>query len=164
MIEANPFTYDARNPQTTIPATAARAVAGRPKLAAARAYSLTAADAEAAAADRQVREEPEYYIPDLLFNEDYEPDPKLVEAGDAHSEDLRVAMASLDDAGNLTEVLMASVEQEGDSRAMQAEAVLKTVREKLRDAHIRIYRQDARHRNLFFAYFELKERAEAGGE
>ena len=129
------------------------------------AAGLTAFDDRAArAADRQVREEPEYYIPDLLFNEDYEPDPKLVEAGDAHSEDLRVAMASLDDAGNLTEVLMASVEQEGDSRAMQAEAVLKTVREKLRDAHIRIYRQDARHRNLFLAYFELKERAEAGGE
>jgi hypothetical protein len=67
-------------------------------------------------------------------------DPKLIEAADAHAKDLREAMALLDDAENLVAVLMASVEHEGDSRAMQAEAVLKIVRKKLRKAHVRIDR------------------------
>jgi hypothetical protein len=56
---------------------------------------------------------------------------------------------------------MASVEHEGDSRAVQAEAVLKIVKSKLKGAHTRIDRQDARYRNLFLAYFEFKAR---GGE
>jgi hypothetical protein len=73
-------------------------------------------------------------------------------------------MALLDDAENLVAVLMASVEHEGDSRAMQAEAVLKIVRKKLKKAHARIDRQDTRHQKLFVAYFELKGRAEEGGE
>jgi rubrerythrin len=73
-------------------------------------------------------------------------------------------MALLDDAENLLTVLLASMEQESDSRAMQAEAVLKIVRKKLRKAHTRIDRQDARHRNLFLAYFELKARSEKGEE
>jgi hypothetical protein len=73
-------------------------------------------------------------------------------------------MALLDDAENLVAVLMASMEHEGDSRAMQAEAVLKIVRKKLRKAHVRIDRQDARHQELLAAYFELKGRAEEGGE
>jgi hypothetical protein len=38
------------------------------------------------------------------------------------------------------------------------------VRKKLRKAHTRIDRQDARHRNLFLAYFELKARSEKGEE
>jgi hypothetical protein len=73
VIIANPVTYDARNPQTSIPAMAARAVAGRSKVADARAYSLPAADRPAAPAGWQVREEPDYYIPDLLSDKDYEP-------------------------------------------------------------------------------------------
>jgi hypothetical protein len=164
MIDANPVTYDACNPQTTIPAPAARAVAGRPKLAAVRAYSLPAADRPAAAAGWQVREEPEYYIPDVRSDKDYEPDPELIEAADAHTEGQREAMALLDEAENLVAVLLASMGDEGDSRAMQAEAVLKVVKKKLKKAHVRIDRQDSRHRNLFVAYFELKGRAEEGGE
>jgi hypothetical protein len=66
-------------------------------------------------------------------------------------------MASLDDAENLVAVLMASVEYETDSRAMQVETVLKIVREKLREAHGRIDRQDARHQKLFAAREVLDE-------
>lgn len=161
MITANPVTYDARNSQTTLFAVAARFVAGLPPLGSATpAYPLPAADAATAAAGSQLREEPEYYVPDFLFNEDYEADPALIEAADANSEESRIAMASLDDAENLTAVLLGSLEQEGDSRAMQAEAVLKTVRAKLREAHVRIYRQDAQYRNLFMAYFEQQGRME----
>ncbi|HZD51793.1 MAG TPA: hypothetical protein VE175_01995, partial [Woeseiaceae bacterium] len=135
----------------------ARAVAGRRKVAGARAYSRPAADAQAAPAGRQVREEPEDYLPDRLSDPDDAADPALIEAADAHAKDLREAMASLDDAENLVAVLMASVEYETDSRAMQVETVLKIVREKLREAHGRIDRQDARHQKLFAAREVLDE-------
>jgi hypothetical protein len=164
MIDANPVSYDARNPQTTVPATAARAAAGRLKLTLARAYPRPVADRLAAAAGWQVREEPEYYIPDLLSDRDHAPGPALIEAAEAETEEQREAMALLDDAENLLAVLLASLEDEGDSRAMQAEAVLKVVRKKLNKAHVRIDRQERSHRNVFLAYFELKERAEAGVE
>lgn len=72
MTDANPVTYDARNPQTPAPATAASAVTGRPKLACMRAYPRPAA--ESATAGWQVREEPEHYIPDLLSDRDAAPD------------------------------------------------------------------------------------------
>jgi hypothetical protein len=38
------------------------------------------------------------------------------------------------------------------------------VRKKLNKAHVRIDRQESSHRNVILAYFELKDRAEAGGE
>lgn len=164
MINANPATCNARNPQTTIPTLAARAFAGRPKLASARAYSQSVVDAQAAAAGWQVREEPEDYRPDRLSDPDDAAVPELIEVVDAHAKDLREAMALLDDAENLVAVLMASVEYETDSRAMQAETVLQIVREKLREAHGRIDRQDKQHQKLFVAYFELKGRFEQSGE
>lgn len=159
MTEANPVAYDARNPKAPIAILAAHAVAGRPKLATVRAYSPPAAGRPAATAGREVREEPEYYVPELLSDRDYEPDPELINAAYAHSEGLRDAMALIDDAENLLAVLVASTEEEADSRAMQADTVLKIVRKKLNKAHTRIDRQESRHRNLFVAYFELKERA-----
>ena len=98
------------------------------------------------------------YIPDPLTDEDYEPDPALSDAADAQTEGQREAMALLDDVENLLGVLLASIEHESDSRAMQAEAVLKIVKKKLKKAHIRIDRQEGDHRNLFLAYFEQKAR------
>jgi hypothetical protein len=162
MINANPVTNDTRNPQTTVPAATARAAAGPPKLAAVRLYSRPDADRPATAADWQIREEPEYYIPDLLSDRDYAPDPALIEAAEAHTEEQREAMALLDDAENLLAVLLASQEQECDSRAMQAEAVLKLVRKQLNKAHNRIDRQESSHRNLFLAYFELNPNRRPG--
>lgn len=164
MISTNPVTYDARNPQTTILAVSARPVTGRPKLAAVRAYSRPAVGAEAVAAGRQLREDPEDYLSDRLPDPDDAADPELIEAADAHTKGLRDAMALLDDVENLVAVLMASAEYESDSRAMQAETVLKIVRRKLRKAHGRIDRQDARHRKLFAAHFELKRREEDDAE
>jgi hypothetical protein len=63
-------------------------------------------------------------------------------------------------------VLSASFGDDGDSRAVQAETVLKVVERKLDKALDWIDRHDTRHRNLFFAYFDLKEEAkpEEGGE
>lgn len=164
MINGNPVSYDACNPQTTVLAMGARSAARRPKLAAAPAYSRPAADDEGTAAGCQLREEPEDYLSDRPSDPDDAADPEHIEAADAHTKGLRKAMALLDDAENLVAVLMASVECETDSRAMQAETVLKIVRKKLRKAHGRIDRQDARHQKLFAAFFELKRRAEEGGE
>jgi hypothetical protein len=143
---------------------AGRPVAGRTKHPEIRVYELPATCRPAPsprfdpAAGWQVREEGEYYIPDLLKDDNYEPDPALYDAAAAHTESQREAMGLLDVAENLLAVLLASVEDEGDDRAMQAEAVLKIVKKKLTKAHTRIDRQEARHRNLFLAYFELKAR------
>jgi hypothetical protein len=166
MVIANTDTYDARRPGTIIPGIAARAIAGRPKRPEGHTYS-PGGDGRSeppCSTAWQVREEPAYYIPDLLPDKDREAEPELFAAADAHSEGLREAMALLDEAENLVAVLMASTEHQGDSRAMQAEAVLKIVKKKLTKAHTRIDRQHARHRNLFLAYFALKARSEKGGE
>jgi hypothetical protein len=166
MIEENTATYDARRHQTGILALAARAIDGRSERLEDRAYPLHGTGRSRPPYDTawQVREEPEYYIPDFLADKGYEADTELSAAAEAHSEGLREAMALLDEAENLVDVLRASVEHEGDSRAMQAEAVLKVVKGKLTQAHTRIDRQDARYRNLFLAYFELKARVEKRAE
>jgi hypothetical protein len=61
-------------------------------------------------------------------------------------------------------VLLASIEYESDSRAMQADAVLKIVKKKLKKAHVRIDRQEGDHRTLFLAYFEVKARLGKGAK
>lgn len=43
---------------------------------------------------------------------------------------------------------------------MQAETVLKIVERKLHKALNQLDRHDSRHRNLFFAYFDLQEKDE----
>jgi hypothetical protein len=166
---ANSTTCDTPNRPAPLSAVAGRRDAGPTKHPGIRAYSLPATCRAASphldpAAAWQVREEGEYYIPDLLKDRNYEPDPALYDAAYAHTEAQREAMALLDDAENLVAVLLASTEDVGDDRAMQAEAVLKIVKKKLKKAHIRIDRQEARHRNLFLAYFELKARLDKEAE
>jgi hypothetical protein len=159
---ANSATCDTRRVQAPFAAVAVRPVAGLTKQPGLGGYSPPATCHASArrrpAAGWQIREEGEYYIPDLLTDEDYEPDPALSDAADAHTEAQREAMALLDGTENLLGVLLASIEYESDSRAMQADAVLKIVKKKLKKAHVRIDRQEGDHRNLFLAYFELKAR------
>jgi hypothetical protein len=107
-----------------------------------------------------VREDSELYLPDLLHDEDYEPDPTRDAAAHAHVKGLRTAERLLDEALNLSEVLRASAEDYGDSRAMQADIVLQTIEKKLKKAHDKIERQDRRHRNLYLAYFDLRDRTD----
>jgi hypothetical protein len=162
---ANSATCDPRR-SAPFAAVAARRAADLTKRPGIRAYSLpTTCRAISSHGDPapawQIREEEgEYDIPDPMEGENYEPDPDLFDAADAHTEEQREAMALLDDAENLLSVLMAAIEEDGDSRAMQAEAVLKVVRKKLTKAHTRIDRQESRHRNLFLAYFELKAQSD----
>lgn len=92
-----------------------------------------------------------------------ETDAERCHAADEHARHLRRAQRRLEDALNLAGVLRASVGDEGDSRAMQAETVLKIVERKVNKALNQLDRHDGRHRNLFFAYFDLQEKAEGGG-
>jgi hypothetical protein len=168
MSSANSATCDTRRVPAPFATVAVRPIAGLTKQPRLGDYSPLGTCRPSArprpAADWQVREEGEYYIPDLLTDEDYEPDPALSDAADAHTEAQREAMALLDDAENLLGVLLASIEYESDSRAMQADAVLKIVKKKLKKAHVRIDRQEGDHRNLFLAYFELNARLGKGAD
>ena len=109
-----------------------------------------------------LEEEGEFYIPDLLSNEDYEPRAALYSAADAHARRLRKAGRHLDDVLNLSQVLRASMCDAGDSRAMQVETVLKIVEEKLSRAHAQFDKHEASHVNLFMAYMDLREKSDGG--
>jgi hypothetical protein len=170
MITANTVTYDAANPQITLPAMVVRAATETPKGTESRVYlppgiGRAASPRFASVVPRwQVREDGGYYIPDFLSDKDDEGDPLLSKAADADSEDLREAQGLLDEAANLVAVLRASMEQECDARAARAETVLKIVEKKVNQAHNRIDRHEIRHTNLFLAYFDLKARSKKGTE
>jgi hypothetical protein len=163
---ANSATCDTTRRQARLAAVAVRPAVGLTKHPGIHAYPLSTTCRAGfllrdPAAAWQVREEQdEYEIPDLLKDEDYEPEPVLYDAAYEHTEAQREAMALIDDAENLLAVLLDAIEDDGDSRAMQVEAVLKVVRKKLDKAHTRIDRQESRHRNLFLAYFELKAQSD----
>src|SRR5690606_36360405 len=85
---------------TTVSVPPAYVAARRPKPAASPWHSRFGINCPAIRASWQVREEPEYYIPDLLSDRDYAPDPALIHAAEAHTKEQREAMALLDDAKN----------------------------------------------------------------
>lgn len=113
------------------------------------------------ASRRGVREDDEYYIPDFITSDPCRSRPRVYSAANEHAGDLRDAEQRLEDVLNLARVLRCAVQGDGDSRAMQADTVLKIIDRKLCSAHRLIDRHDARHLNLFMAYFDLKERAGA---
>ncbi len=108
----------------------------------------------------QLREDPEYYIPDCLSAEDG--DPERHRAARKHAKHLVRAEGLLYGARNLIDVLIASLEYEIDARAMQADATLRHVGKVLRKVQTRIDRHGRRHTNLFLAYFALKDKADDG--
>jgi hypothetical protein len=113
---------------------------------------------------RYVREDREFYIPDYLAEDPDSLRPDLYAAADDHARDLREAEKYLDDAFNLTRVLRASLQEADDSRAVQADTVLKIIEKLLNKAHTRIDRHDTRFMNLFMAYFDSREGTSAPGE
>jgi hypothetical protein len=117
-----------------------------------------------AAAAWQVREDQAFYVPDALSDRSYNTDMELYDAADEHARHLRRAQRHIEDVFNLVGVLRASLGDEGDSRAMQADTVLKVVERKLNKALNQLDRHATRHRNLFFAYFDPQEQAEGGEE
>ena len=108
----------------------------------------------------QLKEEGEFYVPDLLSDARYDPEPASFSAAEAHCRRLRKAERHVDEAMLLSQVLRASMGDASDGRAMQIDTVLKIVEKKLRKAHLQIDRYDVSHLNLFLAYIELREQAD----
>ncbi len=111
-------------------------------------------------ADRQVREDKEFYVPDLLSDKDYEANSKAYAASEEHAKHLHEAEGLLHDAWNLVRLMLAAMGDESDSRAMQTEAGLKVIEKKLSKAHSQIDKLHTRYTNLFFAYFDLKDKTD----
>jgi hypothetical protein len=166
MSEGNTVTYDMLANEPRIAGMARQTGHASPRQSAGRAYYLfdTASRAEnqpfsETKGERQVREDKEFYIPNFLSDEHYESHPELHAAAAEHAGDLRRAERCLDEALNLIGVLLASMEDPSDSRAMQAETVPKIIEKKLTKAHTQIDKHGTRHTNLFLAYFDLKDKS-----
>lgn len=109
----------------------------------------------------EIREDKDFYIPDYLSAGPAGIRRDAWSAAEAQASDLRDAERLLDDALNLVAVLLGSLQEAGDTRAMQAETVLRIVEERLKQAHNCIDRHDTRFMNLFLAYFARQDRGEA---
>lgn len=166
----NSATCDTPRRPSPLAALAVRPAAGLTQRPGFRAYPLTVTCRAAPphgdpAPSWLVREDTgEYDIPDLLKDADYASDAELYAAANEHARDMHKAEGNLHDALNLARVLAASVSEIGDSRAVQVETVLKFVERKINKALNRLDRHDRRHTNLFFAYFDLKDRVEKDAE
>ena len=106
----------------------------------------------------EVNEERGFYVPKLLSDPDYEPQPGAYAAAEAHGRRLRRAERRVEEALLLAEMLRLAMGDAEDARAMQVDAVVGIVERKLRKARADIDRQDTRDLNLFLAYAELEAR------
>ncbi len=73
--------------------------------------------------------------------------------------ELYEAQRQIGDALNLAGLLLAALENECDSRAMQIHTVAQVIQKKLANAYDELDRHDANHTELLLAYNELKDRA-----
>ena len=89
-------------------------------------------------------------------------DPDTPSAGNFDSDAIPDAESQLDEALNLVGLMLAAVENESDSRAMQVETGLRAIERRIRTARIRIDEHDTCHARLLSAYRDLKEAAERG--
>ncbi len=79
------------------------------------------------------------------------------------AKELYEAQRQLGDALNLTGLLLASLEDECDSRAMQIHTVAQVIQEKLEKAYDGLDKHDANHTELLLAYTNLKDKADETG-
>lgn len=122
MIEANTATYDVPGLPGPRPTMATAAEHPAPRYSIRRAHPRCVDPAALAPAAWQVREDPAFYIPDVLSEKHYSADAELYDAADEHARHLRGAQRTLEDALNLVGVLSASLSEEGDSRAVELNA------------------------------------------
>ena len=172
MSEAISATYDVPGRRTLSPAMAVPAAHPAPGHSIRRAQAPNSDEIDEvglarpspwATAAWQVREDRAFYVPNVMSDRSWNTDAELYHAVNQHARHLRRAQGRLEDVLNLAGVLRASIGDEGDSRAMQAETVLKIVERKLHKALNQLDRHDSLHRNLFFAYFDRMDTAEEGG-
>lgn len=120
------------------------------------AYEEPARNWAVAEALRCLREDGGFYIPDLISSDPSRSRPEVYAAANRHARELRRAEQHLDDVLNLARVLRASLQNEDDGRAMQADTILKIIEKKMAKARNCIDRHDGKHLNLFMAYFDRK--------
>ena len=106
----------------------------------------------------QVKEDPGSYTPHLLSGKRYADNPKTHSAAADHAQHLLKAERLLDEAQNLAGLMLASLDDECDSRAMQTETALKVIEKKLSEAHTQIDRHHRCHTELFLNYFDLRDK------
>lgn len=107
--------------------------------------------------ERQSNEDKEAYLFDFLFGDGHDVDREAHAAADDHVDGLRKAQGDLDEALNLSKVLRSAMEQDGDSRAMQADTVLRVIEKKVEKAHDRVDKHAARCERLFLGYCESQQ-------
>ena len=110
--------------------------------------------------DGQVREEKGVYDSGPVPVTEREAIPGPATATADHAKHLRKAESTIDDASNLVGLMLASLDDESDGRAMQTIAGLRVIERKLRKALGQIDKHHTSHRNLFLAYVDLKNQAD----
>lgn len=95
-------------------------------------------------------ERPEFHVHE--DRGDYDPE--------THAAHLHEAQSQLGDALNLAGLVLASLEDHGDARAMQVSAAVTAIEEKLKSAYTRLDEHEACHAKLFLAYADLRDKTE----
>lgn len=169
MNHATISTYDVRGPEMRLDNMAAHGRSALRHYATARPCKLL--NGASGAANRscfdtatawQVEEDKGFYIPDFLSDPDYDAQAEAYSIAADHAKHLHRAERLLGEALNLAGLMLVSLGDEGDRRAMQMETALTVIEKKLTKAYNRIDKHDAHHTNLFLAYFDLKGKAEGG--
>ena len=109
-----------------------------------------------ATAERQVREDPGVYSPDRLTDEKL----KFPAAAADHAKHLYGAQRIVGEALNLSGLVLASLRDECDSRAMQIRTAMKTIEKKLEKAYNRLDRHEAQRASLIPAYVDLRKQSD----
>ncbi len=115
-----------------------------------------------ATAGRQVREDPGVYSPDRLKDEHSDGKHELPAAAADHAAHLSTAQRIVGEALNLSGLVLASLHDECDKRAMQIGAALKIIEKKLEKACDQLDRHEVQYANLIPAYVDLRK--QSGGE
>ena len=104
----------------------------------------------------QVKEDPAFYVSDFPSDKCHGGNPQARSAATDHAKHLQKVERLLDEALNLAGLMLASLADECDGRAMQVETALKVIEKKLGKAHTQIDRHRRRHAELFVAHVDLK--------
>ena len=94
---------------------------------------------------------------------DYDVDSDTDAAAADAAKEMYEAQRQIGDALNLTGLLSASLEDLGDSRAMQVHTVMRVIEKKLEKAYNQLDRHDANHTELLLAYNDLKDKTDQTG-
>ena len=88
----------------------------------------------------------------------YHAGPAAQEAAADHAKSLCKTQGLLGEALNMAGIVLKSLEDEGDTRAMQIHTAVAVIGEKLEKAYNRLDRHEAHHAKLLLAYTDLRDK------